>query len=764
MTEASAATVRALIARLVLGDDAGVARLGSVRLRAHQRAAVARVRAALAEFRGALLADDVGLGKTYAALALAAEARHPLVVAPAGLRGMWRDALAATGVGAGFVSVESLGRGGGRPAGAEAPGAHDLVVIDEAHHLRNPSTRRYRAAAALVAGARVLLLSATPVHNRRGDLDALLALFLGSRARALGDDELARCVVRRGREQVGDASSPPRVTAPEWLPVGGDAGVLDELAALPPPLPPSDGGDGGALLAHALVRQWASSDGALRGALERRLARAAALDAALESGCYPSRAELRAWAYAGGVVQLAFPGLVSSAHDDAGGLLPAVRAHAEAARRLLRGLTGERDVERAARLREVRRRHPGEKLVAFSTFADTVDALFAELRAEPGVAALTAAGAVVAGGTLSRRDAITRFAPTASGVRPPAAAERIDLLLTTDLLSEGVNLQDASVVVHLDLPWTPARLEQRVGRVARIGSPHERVAVYALAPPASAERLLAVERRLREKASAAGRAIGIAGAILPGLSDVAGMPAPGPRSAPEMAEEIREQLARWLTGSWGIEAGGQARDEGRDDAMGAAAAGAPRPPRGTGSLVAAVRSETHGFVAAYDDGGACILVAACDGGEPSRDQRVVARAVLLAGGAPVRVDPATRERAMGAFARWDAGRRAHADAGLRDGASARARRRVIERIAGIVRRAAHHRRPAVAALARDARRAALLPCGAGGERVLDALAAADMADDAWLRAVGAFGETQACGAAGPADAPLRLRAMILFQP
>src|SRR5688572_10824059 len=79
---------------------------------------------------------------------------------------------------------------------------------------------------------------------------------------------------------------------------------------------------------------------------------------------------------------------------------------------------------------------------------------------------------------------------------PRVRAERIDLLLSTDVLSEGVGLQDASVVVHLDLPWTPARLEQRTGRIARLGSRHATVAVYAIAPPASAEAPLDVERRL----------------------------------------------------------------------------------------------------------------------------------------------------------------------------------------------------------------------------------------------------------------------------
>jgi len=71
-----------------------------------------------------------------------------------------------------------------------------------------------------------------------------------------------------------------------------------------------------------------------------------------------------------------------------------------------------------------------------------------------------------------------------------SSADRIDLLLSTDLLSEGVNLQDAEVVVHLDIPWTAARLEQRVGRLARMGSKHSTVTVYLIRPPASAAALL----------------------------------------------------------------------------------------------------------------------------------------------------------------------------------------------------------------------------------------------------------------------------------
>ena len=87
--------------------------IGAVTLRAHQRSAVARLRAVMQEFGGALLADDAGLGKTYVAAALARDATRPLIVAPASLRSMWIDALRATEVRAELTSYSTLSRGRG---------------------------------------------------------------------------------------------------------------------------------------------------------------------------------------------------------------------------------------------------------------------------------------------------------------------------------------------------------------------------------------------------------------------------------------------------------------------------------------------------------------------------------------------------------------------------------------------------------------------------------------------------------------------------
>src|SRR5688500_6608126 len=91
--QVSGAVARAAIAWAWLGPDAPIT-LGSITLRPHQRQAVRRARGALQEHGGTLIADDVGLGKTFIALALAAEARCPLVVGPAVLRAMWADACA----------------------------------------------------------------------------------------------------------------------------------------------------------------------------------------------------------------------------------------------------------------------------------------------------------------------------------------------------------------------------------------------------------------------------------------------------------------------------------------------------------------------------------------------------------------------------------------------------------------------------------------------------------------------------------------------
>jgi len=304
--------------------------------------------------------------------------------------------------------------------------------------------------------------------------------------------------------------------------------------------------------------------------------------------------------------------------------------------------------------------------------------------------------------------------------------------------------------VHLDLPWTAARLTQRVGRAARLGSAQPRIAVYAMTPPASAERLVEVERAIRRKFAAARQLVGATGAILPPALDRSLLAAAAEPSAPGAAEELRARLTEWAR------AAGPAC---ADRAATRLAAGAP--------IVAAVGARRGGWIAALAGAaGHGAVVAALADDQPVTDAPAAVLAVVQAasGGAHRPVDPVRAARVLAAVARWQHAAAARAAGGVASGVvggiADGARRRLVERIAAITRRARAHERPLIAPLAAAARRAAGLPFGAGAERVLGELVAAHaMPDDAWLRAVATFGAVHARPA--PA-APPRAAAVALL--
>ncbi len=109
---------------------------------------------------------------------------------------------------------------------------------------------------------------------------------------------------------------------------------------------------------------------------------------------------------------------------------------------------------------------------------------------------------------------IARFAPRANPrfVRPDA--EPILRLIATDVLSEGLNLQDCSIVINYDLHWNPVRLIQRIGRVDRIGSEAESIRLFNFLPERNVEKILKIEEVLRQRIMEIHRFIGEDNAIL----------------------------------------------------------------------------------------------------------------------------------------------------------------------------------------------------------------------------------------------------------
>jgi superfamily II DNA or RNA helicase len=510
-----------------------------------------------------LVADEVGLGKTIEAglawteLRARQDARRLLVLCPAALREKWRlelgrrfgvDAEVADArrvleclstphlQGRGFALVASLQglrptREGGED-GTDDPRQRlaalladrdddgfllDLLVVDEAHHLRNRETMTHRLAASLrPAAEHALFLSATPIHNRNDDLLALLGLIDPD---SFGEPEVFRAVLEANR---------PLVEARERL-LRGPSLAADEVAEL---LARAAGHPllaGSAQLARVrrAVEEQPELTRETRVELAAEVARVNLLAASVTRtrkrdvqrdrvlrepvpervrmdaeerevyqrvtqivSDYASRRDVsEAFLLATPQRQMTSSIAAAVAHwrqrgaeleaededwDEApdgarwAALGPLQALLARAATGLDPARLGAVDTKygRLARImRGFRAEHGAEKVVLFTGFKTTLRYLAQRLVAD-GFAVMTMSG----DSTESKQAVIDRFAAAPGGTA----------LLTTEVGSEGVDLQFCRFLVNYDLPWNPMRLEQRTGRLDRLGQAAPKITIWNL--------------------------------------------------------------------------------------------------------------------------------------------------------------------------------------------------------------------------------------------------------------------------------------------
>jgi len=549
-TEASPREVAGNAARALLDGSSLQETTWPAWLAPHQIPAAERLTSILARHGGALLADAVGLGKSYVALAVALARQEPFaLVVPAVLVSQWRDLLSRFGQHeVPIITHESLSKHPYRLLPSSTV-SYRLFVVDEAHRFRNPETNRYRALAQMVVGSRVLLVTATPIHNQVGDLLHLLRLFLRDHALAalgvpslrtaarresdtsLAQAAVARLIVARSRERVqnGYAGGSVAMVFPRTTTLALRAGpapdaLLGELTTGVSQL--RSGGSAGPLLRLMLLRRLSSSLPAFRAALLRHeayldlAARAAGDGRALSphefQRCFPRAAESD--------IQLVLFPLLLDLPSSGTGRLDADHAIVSRLRdAVARASTADPKAEALQRLLAA---HPG-KTIVFTDAQPTARYLLHRLR-HRRVAAVFGHVGRFASGDAARREVLHAFAPRAQGSATPSVALETDVLVATDLLSEGLNLQDAERVVHYDLPWSPARLAQRVGRIDRLGSTHQSISTVTFLPPPSLARVLEIEERLATKTNAQ-RVAGIDGQLdwcdrLAGFSREAALP------------------------------------------------------------------------------------------------------------------------------------------------------------------------------------------------------------------------------------------------
>jgi hypothetical protein len=516
---------------------------GTPGLAAFQQTGVTAVERALDQYGGVVLADEVGLGKTHLAAAVAERVGPVVVVAPAHLTGMW----ATMCPNATLLTHASLSRDA-----PSAPGAR-LVIVDEAQRFTNPASARYRALAAGFGEAAFVLVTATPLGMSRSDIVALLRLFLprGALAPVLGETLerwvqdpdadwtlLTRTVlVRRSRAvldavfpagiEVGPGCAPlhfpqtQRRTIP-WRPdpscVAAVCRLAEHLDTGPLQLPT---GLARTLLLSRLESSHAAVDGTLgrfAGFLTRRLE-------ARRGGGDLDRTGWRR--FFGGLSadldrQTVLPFLFDAPRNATvpeTAVIQTCLDHVSSCRRHI-AAAPDRKPDALADCLDPRR------TLVFTRSAETATALFETLRRrhpDVGLGLIRGDAARIGGSapdaTVDPSEVLARFGPDFH------TAGQVLWLVATDVLSEGANLQQATRVVSYDIPWNPLRLVQRHGRVDRLGAAHREVEVLTLTPEGPLETELGLVTRVARRAAEVEAALGDSGALAGVLTEAMATPA-----------------------------------------------------------------------------------------------------------------------------------------------------------------------------------------------------------------------------------------------
>lgn len=568
---------------------------------------------------GVMVADAVGLGKSFMGLSILEEflikrrgqfggrVPHALVICPAQLEKLvWRPLLERYSIPAQVVSMESMGRD---DFDWKPYAGFDLVVVDESHNFRNPGTGRYVNLMRLVTGGRpekkVVLLTATPVNNTiwdfyyqvllmtQGREDAysaygipnLKSFFMGvSKGHLEFYDLIEHAMVRRSRRDVRR-----RQEQGEAVVIGGQEIRFPRrrLHRVEYSLTEQFGDfyeglvrriEGLRLVAYNLERYKLDADeievnrrAALTGIFKTNfLKRLESSVHALSSSIANQRRFQERFYEQFGKGRILDAGTnrkieqilrlaaneddsESTKHEKLLESLPEVRSleydvpkmeqdiqadlealkWMEGAIKVLlvsRGDGSEQDAKVAAIKQALVERAAGQgfsKAIVFSYYHDTAEYIYRALTNDSDFMAamnLTPDRVAFLSGSSSgetRSNVVRRFAPHSNRRSEEddqdyqkLLAEPIDLLISTDVLSEGQNLQDAGFLLNADLHWNPVRMIQRAGRIDRLGSQFEELEIDNTFPEEGLEEILGLVERLQSRIAEIERTVGLDASVL----------------------------------------------------------------------------------------------------------------------------------------------------------------------------------------------------------------------------------------------------------
>lgn len=609
-----------------LGNEASNARLTSFQLHGVDRAL--RI---LKQRRGVIVADEVGLGKTYIAGEIIKEfqenGQRSLIICPAALReAVWEKHLEKMGLPyTKILSYDQFGKYDQFDGLSNQSSANDsekeidryqLIVIDEAHNYRNlKAPHRGGVLTSFLRGRRrdVLMLTATPVNNSLWDLYRLMMYFLKQDtafsdkripsikerfSKAMESEDYSRIpnllfdiidatTVKRTRkfiksfysdQLIQTEAGEKRIIFPTPVPSTIKYDLDEEMPAIyglvekyldcenPDCLSMAiyktdyyrnDVAEGArrrldamaGLIMSGLLKRFESSEAAFRKSLQRKMAQHEKFLEKLEQGYvigkvyFDSSLEFSAEDddYEFDEKDLDVSEYPVTSQYNVKELKEHVSSDLAKLREIynkLKGLTPsdtkyrrvveelELIAEEASETKDDQSRRDRSKVIIFSFFADTAEKIHQAL--EDTIKNNSKLACYLGNDGEPRLDLITgdhrrsrfemakHFAPRNNGGNE--THDKIDILVSTDVMAEGVNLQQAGNLINYDLPWNPMRLVQRHGRLDRIDSPHDKIYLRSVFPDDRLDGLLKLKKKIDQKISWAASSVGVVSPVKMGVS------------------------------------------------------------------------------------------------------------------------------------------------------------------------------------------------------------------------------------------------------
>ncbi|MEM1577975.1 MAG: helicase-related protein [Candidatus Pacearchaeota archaeon] len=510
----------------------------------------------LQKFNGVFISDVPGLGKTYIGSALLShletEGKTAIVISPPRLVDYWREVLAEFG--ATKAKVFSSGKLN-EILDNEKYMKRKVVLVDESHHFRNPDTLRYRDLSQICKGKQVILLSATPQNLGIWDIYWQIKLFTPyetnhnfriypielkkyfdacEKGKASIEDLIAQLFIRRTRSDIREYYPEERIVFPmrkgpyrveysiDEVYEGGLYQKLKELIgnlkyarynlgkyAKPEKFNPDE--------FQRLTVAWVNLQRLVKINLYRRLESSVqafrdSLNTHLKiHNGFKEILEKKNKIWIGDLDKL--EEIIEKIKNDEEvewiekeNFYDAENFEIENLKKdlendikifqemikLTKNIKPEDD-DKLQKLIEILNKDPikGKKVIIFSSFESTVKYIFENIKNK-----FEKVDYLSGGKSLMKK--IKRFAPKANKAKIKPA-EEINILVATEVLAEGLNLQDGQVVINYELHWNPVRIIQRIGRIDRISSQYEEIYVYNFFPETSAEKELKIEDKVNRR-------------------------------------------------------------------------------------------------------------------------------------------------------------------------------------------------------------------------------------------------------------------------